>query len=179
MRATTYSIAKLFNSDQIKIINETIKKNIIQADDRPNNKAIKTSQVSFVKLYSIQKFIVPLIDFILTSNNNHFGFDLFQLAASKIINYNNYKIDEEYTWHIDAALSSPVRDIKLTCLLNCSEEKYEGGNLYLFRDGDVKVENFDPGCAIIFPSFTNHKVEKITSGSRSTLSIWMEGPKFR
>jgi len=72
-----------------------------------------------------------------------------------------------------------VRDIKLTCLLNLSEEKYEGGDLFLFKDKEVKVEKFVPGSAVVFPSFINHKVNKIISGSRSTLSIWMWGPKFR
>ena len=47
------------------------------------------------------------------------------------------------------------------------------------KDGEVKIENFNPGSAVIFPSFTNHKVEKITSGSRATLALWMDGPKFR
>ena len=28
-------------------------------------------------------------------------------------------------------------------------------------------------------SFTNHKVEKVISGTRATLAIWMNGPKFR
>ena len=36
-----------------------------------------------------------------------------------------------------------------------------------------------PGSAIIFPSFINHKVNKITSGKRHTLAIWLSGPKFR
>ena len=66
-----------------------------------------------------------------------------------------------------------------TCLLNCSEEPYEGGDLCLFRDKEIKIENFNPGTAIVFPSFINHKVEKITSGSRASLAIWMNGPKFR
>ena len=83
------------------------------------------------------------------------------------------------SWHIDADMMSPIRDVKLTCLLNLSEEKYDGGDLFLFRDQEIKVEKFNPGCAVIFPSFTNHKVSKITSGKRSTLAIWMWGPKFR
>ena len=95
------------------------------------------------------------------------------------LNFNTYQPNEEYTWHIDASMHSAVRDIKLTCLLNCSEEEYQGGDLYLFKDGEVKIENFNPGSAVIFPSFTNHKVEKITSGSRATLALWMDGPKFR
>ena len=96
-----------------------------------------------------------------------------------MLNFITYQPNEEYTWHIDASMHSAVRDIKLTCLLNCSEEEYQGGDLYLFRDGEVKIENFNPGSAVIFPSFTNHKVEKITSGSRATLALWMDGPKFR
>ena len=43
----------------------------------------------------------------------------------------------------------------------------------------ICTEFNNPGSAIIFPSFTNHKVNKIISGSRNTLAIWMSGPKFR
>ena len=130
-------------------------------------------------LLPLQNLIGPFIDFCMSANNFYYGFDLFPLTSSKILNYNTYKKDEEYTWHIDASMQSPIRDIKLTCLLNCSEENYEGGDLYIFRDKEVKVEKFNPGSAVVFPSFLNHKVEKITSGSRATLAIWMYGPKFR
>ena len=102
-----------------------------------------------------------------------------QNEPTEILNYNLYNKDEEYTWHIDADFKSTIRDIKLTCLLNLSEEKYEGGDLFLFRDKEIKVEKFDPGCAVIFPSFLSHKVSKIISGKRATLAIWMWGPKFR
>lgn len=179
MRETSYVLAKLFNLEQIKILNETIKKNLIKGNDKPSSEAIKTSQVKFVRLFSIQKYIMPFIDFIVSSNTSYFGYDLFQLPASKILNYNTYNEGEEYTWHIDAAFKSTIRDIKLTCLLNCSEENYTGGDLSLFRDGEVKIDKFEPGSAIIFPSFTNHKVDRITSGSRATLAIWVDGPKFR
>ena len=54
-----------------------------------------------------------------------------------------------------------------------------GGDLFLFRDKEVKIEKFDPGSAVVFPSFINYRVSKITSGKRATLAIWMWGPKFR
>ena len=179
MREAGYVTAQIFNKEQLKLLNETIQKNLVKGTDNPNRKAIKTSQVKFVRLLSIQKLIFPLMDFIMTTNSHHYGFDLFQSAPSKVLNFNTYQPNEEYTWHIDASMHSAVRDIKLTCLLNCSEEEYQGGDLFLFRDGEVKIENFNPGSAVIFPSFTNHKVEKITSGSRATLALWMDGPKFR
>ena len=113
-------------------------------------------------------------------NNLNFGFDLHQLTSQKILNYNTYTEGEEYSWHIDASSKSPVSDIKLTCLLNLSEEKYEGGELILFKGEEVLCKEFnEPGSAVVFPSFTNHKVNKLISGTRSTLALWMSGPKFR
>ena len=179
MRSNICAVTKLFNIEQIKKINEKINLSLIESKDNPSNKAIKTSQVKFIKLFSIQNLIMPFIDFCHSANNEYYGFDLFSLTSNKILNYNTYNIGEEYSWHIDADMKSPIRDVKLTCLLNLSEEKYDGGDLFLFRDKEVKVDRFDPGSAVIFPSFTNHRVSKITSGKRATLAIWMWGPKFR
>ena len=179
MRDTLYNTAPLFNIDHIKKLNKTISDHFVPGSDKPNTDAIKTSQVKFVNLGAIQHLISPFLDFIIHSNTYYYGFDIFQLTGSKKLNYNTYQKDEEYTWHMDATVRSPIRDIKLTCLLNCSENDYKGGDLFLFRDKDVKVENFGPGSAVVFPSFISHKVEKITSGSRNTLAIWMNGPKFR
>lgn len=179
MRSNICAVTKLFNLDQIKRINEKINLSLIESKDNPSDKAIKTSQVKFVKLLSIQNLIMPFIDFCYSANNEYYGFDLFSLTSNKILNYNTYNIGEEYSWHIDADMKSPIRDVKLTCLLNLSEEKYNGGDLFLFRDKEIKVERFDPGSAVIFPSFTNHRVSKIISGKRATLAIWMWGPKFR
>ena len=179
MRDTLYNTAPLFNIDHIKKLNKTISEHFVQGSDKPNTDAIKTSQVKFVNLGAIQHLISPFLDFIIHSNTYYYGFDIFQLTGSKKLNYNTYQKDEEYTWHMDATVRSPIRDIKLTCLLNCSDNDYKGGDLFLFRDKDVKVENFGPGSAVVFPSFISHKVEKIISGSRATLAVWMNGPKFR
>ena len=105
---------------------------------------------------------------------------LIDQIDKSLINYNTYVQGEEYSWHIDASSKSPVSDIKLTCLLNLSEENYEGGELILFKGKEVQCKEFNlPGSAIVFPSFTNHKVNKLLSGKRHTLAIWMTGPKFR
>tara|TARA_A100001011_G_scaffold39187_1_gene37017 strand:- start:1556 stop:2101 length:546 start_codon:yes stop_codon:yes gene_type:complete len=181
MRETTYSYAKnIFNSDQIKEINNVIKDNFIEGKDLLATGAQKSSDVKFLRLGPVQKYLFPFIDYCFTANINSFGFDLHQLTSQKILNYNSYTKGSEYSWHIDAVSRSPVRDIKLTALLNLSEEKYEGGELVLFKGEEVTCKEFDmPGSAVIFPSFTNHKVNKIISGSRHTLAIWMSGPKFR
>ena len=64
--------------------------------------------------------------------------------------------------------------------MNLSEESYEEGKLVLFRGNEIICNEFNmPGSAIIFPAFTNHKVNKIISGKRHTFAIWMCGLKFR
>lgn len=182
MRATTYSFAKnLFNFEQIKEINSVIKENlIIDLKDLPAIDAKKSAEVKFLKLGMIQRHIISFIDYCHTSNVSNYGFDLFQLTSQKILHYNSYIKESEYTWHIDASSSSPISDIKLTCLLNLSEEKCEGGELVLFKGDEVICNEFnEPGSAVVFPSFTNHKVNKLISGKRCTLALWMSGPKFR
>ena len=182
MRETTYSFAKyLLNKSQISELNKLINENLTDnTHDRLAIGAIKNSQVKFTRLGVVHNYLVPFIDFCLTVNNTNFGFDLHQLTSHKIINYNTYKEGEEYSWHIDASSKSPVSDIKLTCLLNLSEEKYNGGELILFKGKEIECKEFNlPGSAVVFPSFTNHKVNKLISGSRNTLAIWMTGPKFR
>ena len=118
MRTNICTVLKLFNPDQVKNINEKINNSLIKSGDNPSEKAIKTSQVKFVRMLSIQSLIMPFIDFCYTVNSEHYGFDLFSLTSNKILNYNTYDVGEEYSWHIDADMKSPIRDVKLTCLLN-------------------------------------------------------------
>ena len=180
MRAANYSSMNIFNQDQIKEINNVIKANFVEGKDDFASESHKTSDVKFIYYGKIQSYILPFIDFCLTANNNFFSFDLHPLTSLKKLNYNSYEVGTEYSWHIDAVPRDPVRDIKLTALLNLSEEPYEGGDLFLFRAKEIICNEFNqPGSAIIFPSFVNHKVNKIISGRRHTLAIWLSGPKFR
>ena len=180
MRETPYSFAKIFNKDQVKELNRAIRDNFEEGNDGYAAGAQKTSEVKFVRYGKLSKYLGLFLDFCYTSNINHFGFDLHPITSQKRLNYNIYEKGTEYSWHIDAVSKNPVRDIKLTALLNLSEESYEGGELMLFKTWEIHCKEFnEPGSAIIFPSFTNHKVNKITLGSRSTLALWMSGPKFR
>ena len=180
MRAANYSSMNIFDKDQVKEINKVIKENFIDGKDDAAAESHKTSNVKFVSLGKIQKLISPFLDFCFTANNNFYSFDLHPLTSLKKLNYNSYDEGTEYNWHIDAVPRDPVRDIKLTALLNLSEENYQGGELVLFRGNEFICKEFNiPGSAVIFPAFTNHKVNKIISGKRHTLAIWMSGPKFR
>jgi|TARA_B100001778_G_C18323456_1_gene509738 Rps23 Pro-64 3,4-dihydroxylase Tpa1-like proline 4-hydroxylase len=181
MRKTLFTHGQVYNLDQVKELNKLIKKNFITtAMDKPAQQSVKTSEIKFVKLGSVGSLLNPFIQFCISANVNAFGFDLFPLNADKILNLNIYNKGTEYNWHTDGEPNNPIRDIKLTCLLNLSEDDYEGGNLKLFDGKEIDIENFNkPGSAVIFPSFINHKVTKLIKGERYTLAIWWYGPKFK
>ena len=88
-----------------------------------------------------------------------------------------YGINNEYGWHIDANKAEAYTDIKLTCLLNLSEEKYEGGE---FKSVNTKEENkFNSGMGLVINSLVAHKVTPITKGKRRTLVYFATGPSWR
>ena len=182
MRKSIFAVSKsLYNQEEIKQLNEQInQKKELKNFDSPAKSALKTSELEFVRFGSIAQILNKFISYCYSANNANYGFDLFPVTGDKIFNYNIYTSGTEYSWHIDAESNNPVRDVKLTAMINCSDEPYEGGELVLFKGVEVKCPDFEiPGSVIIFPSFTNHKVNKVTSGVRKTLALWMWGPKFR
>jgi predicted 2-oxoglutarate/Fe(II)-dependent dioxygenase YbiX len=171
---------KFINIEEIKKINNIIKKNgnSIIKDNAAEN-VIKTADVSFIQYKFLKTQLQTLIDCIYNSNQSHFGYDLYNIHDSNFFNVNHYKVNKDvgYDWHKDSS-QDYASDIKLTVLLNLSEKKYEGGDLYL--DGTGKIIYFnEPGDVFIFKSFLLHKVDKILSGERTTLSIWVKGPCFK
>ena len=181
MRKTLFTHGQVYNLEQVKELNKIIKKNLIaNSKDRPAEESVKTSEVKFIKLGIIGNLLNPFIQFCHSANVNAFGFDLFSLNSDKTLNYNIYKKNTEYGWHTDGEPSNPIRDIKLTCLLNLSEGDYQGGSLKLFDGKEFDIDAFNkPGSAVVFPSFINHSVTKLISGERYSLAIWWYGPKFK
>ena len=55
---------------------------------------------------------------------------------------------------------------------------YEGGNLEIMNSRDPQAMPRDRGVIIMFPSFTLHRVTKVTRGVRRSLVGWIGGPPF-
>ena len=91
-----------------------------------------------------------------------------------------------YTWHTDAsdkpyANSGMIRKISFSIILNTD---YIGGN-FEFELGSPHEKNRNEvltpklGCAIVFPSFTFHRVTPVTEGTRYSLVGWICGKPYR
>ena len=139
MRKSVYAVSKnLYNQDEIKQLNDQInQKKELKNFDSPAKSALKTSEIEFVRFASIAQILNKFISYCYSANNANFGFDLFPVTGDKIFNYNIYNPDTEYSWHIDAESNNPIRDVKLTAMINCSDQPYEGGELVLFKGVEV------------------------------------------
>lgn len=112
-------------------------------------------------------------------NERYFGFKLFD-RNPETINVNNYTVGKQYPLHKDSADSGTLHDLKLTAILNISNDSYTGGEFDLFLGDFYEILDIsNPGTLLVFPSFTYHRVRPVLSGKRTTLSVWMDGPNFR
>ena len=146
-----------------------------------NKKGISKKQTKTLKMSweKIKPFVKNLEDTIVHDNESNFGYNLFPVNNLNKVLLNIYSSQDKgnYDWHEDGAESDLI-DCKLTALVNLSES-YEGGDLWIFQGGPQKVKAFKPGTLLLLKSSISHKVEPVTKGVRKTLTMFLQGPKFR
>jgi hypothetical protein len=178
---------KCFTLDQVKIINKQIQKNVVGEEPessvaQPIN-GMKTGTFTHVHCASLMELIHPWLYNIQLINKDIFGYDVYWHFHLDTLQYNVYGVGGKYGWHIDAGIEShtgPViaSDIKLTCLLNLSEEPYEGGEFHTINDSG-EIHEFTPGMGLIMNSLIAHQVTPVTKGERITLTYWATGPAWK
>jgi PKHD-type hydroxylase len=85
-----------------------------------------------------------------------------------------YSLNDHFNWHTDTG-GRQCANRQLSVSIALSElDEYSGGELD-FKDLDTATLPFAAGNAIVFPSDTEHRVKKITSGTRRSLVAFMNG----
>lgn len=115
----------------------------------------------------------------------------FDIVGYDSIQYTVYNGDDEgkYDWHMDTVIgeipddmkNSLTRKLSIVMLLSDPEKDFVGGH-FQYHMGTESVPmtvNMKKGMIIAFPSFISHRVTPVTFGTRKSLVIWVEGPKFR
>jgi len=138
----------------------------------------RVTTISWIPPKKLPHLYDTLDTFIGKANRNHFGFDDIRITESA--QYTEYPTGGFYGWHMDTDIvghhQPPVRKISMTLLLNDPSE-FEGGDLEIMSPG--KFAELKQGHAIIFASFLNHRVNKVTRGIRQSLVVWFGGKPFR
>lgn len=136
------------------------------------------------------------------ANRENFLYDL-NFIDGETIQFTKYDVGEYYGWHCDASLPSFYKPIsvgnstqnlvgdflstntemvrKLSFVLQLSDpDDYEGGNLQLLdENGKSYFAPRQKGTMILFDSRTQHRVLKVTKGTRKSLVGWVVGPRWK
>lgn len=166
------------DEEQIKSVNNYLEQNIEGADKLGTDyKNSKSYNCNLEEDHFLNSKICSTVH---QSNNTNFGYDLYDLPIT-YVNLNHYSGDKnDYDWHIDCNPYGHKNDLKLTFIINISLSEYTGGELLLSPGKTINIPELDvPGNAILFPGFTSHKVTPVTSGKRTSLSVWFHGPGFK
>lgn len=112
--------------------------------------------------------------------NLAFGLDVWGIAEH--LQVAEYAEGGHYCWHKDSGISPaeaprPPRKVSFTVQLSHPDE-YEGGDLEFLLDSFYKAPR-ERGSVVLFPSYTPHRVDFVTSGVRRSLTGWACGPDFR
>tara|TARA_R110002020_G_scaffold209252_1_gene415227 strand:+ start:206 stop:745 length:540 start_codon:yes stop_codon:yes gene_type:complete len=170
---------KPLSLQNIKAINKKIKTDSIVRKDNSAS-STKTSKVKFIKYRTIKPYLENCIEDCYKINSQVFGYNLHYLNDDYVCCYNIYSKGSEYNWHIDS-VRKDEEDVKFTILINLSEKKYTGGELqyWITEKPNTITELNQSGDMLMLRSFFLHKVTPITSGERTTLSLFLTGPKLQ
>lgn len=173
-----YFFEDFLDESQIKYVNETYWNKRIKPDEEGTEwKNVNSWNIDTI----INCEVMNKINWnVFIQNEKHFGYDLYPRGVNNG-NLNYYTDDKnDYDWHQDAAPYNHKDDMKITFLVNISTKKYVGGKLQLFPGYLLETPELDkPGNAIMFPSFTPHKVTPVIEGERISFSTWFSGPGFK
>ena len=167
-----------FTHEQVKEINKEIRKNIFQKE--PLVKAASATKVGnffHIPCLPLPELLHSWLKQCQVINTKAFGYDIFWNFSVESFNYNVYDKSGEYDWHTDVTKNKEC-DIKLTCLLNLSEETYEGGEFRTIGKPNENIK-FTSGMGLIINPLIAHKVTSVTKGERITLTYWGVGPSWR
>ena len=138
------------------------------------------------------------------ANRENFLYDIRNIDGENI-QFTRYGEGEFYSWHNDAGLATHykpasvgnrgsddqiVQDFvnencelirKLSVVVQLSHpDEYEGGNLQILDEsGKSYIAPRKRGSIIIFDSRSQHRVLKVTKGTRRSLVSWVVGPRWK
>lgn len=141
---------------------------------------VRISNTSWIDLQEDSEWLYDKVaDIINRLNFQYYKFDLTGLYEH--MQFTIYEGNElgHYDWHLDSGGNTHTPR-KLSFVLQLSDPNdYEGGELQIMTSVNPLTVRKEKGFAVVFPSFTLHRVTPVTKGIRKTLVIWITGPTFR
>ena len=142
------------------------------------NSGHRRSQISWIQDDDLKNILWKYAQ---EANRRCWGIDVENCADLQYTVYDS-AYEGKYDDHHDIDWNNGIafhRKISMTIQLSDPED-YEGGDFEFVQcDSPDKDELRQKGSVLVFPSYVEHRVTKVTSGTRRSLVAWFEGPKWR
>jgi len=96
--------------------------------------------------------------------------------------FSKYQTGDFLAQHHDLSMPDVSHHQKLTCIVLLNE-KFNGGDFCITLQNRYGKEphkvKFKEGDVLIFPSWVQHFVTPIKSGTRKSMTTWIMGPRYR
>ncbi|MFN6254417.1 MAG: 2OG-Fe(II) oxygenase [Acetobacteraceae bacterium] len=104
----------------------------------------------------------------------------FDITDHEAVQFAHYGVGQHYDWHVDNfPLAGLPTDRKVTVIcLMADPSEFEAGELQLRLYSEYTAP-LVKGSIIAFPSILEHRVVPVTSGLRTSATMWLSGPRFR
>jgi len=163
-----------------KIIEEGKKQNLTTAAIGSDNYNLeyRDSKISIFTDTTELYWLYEKVSYITSDlNKQFFNFDLF--GFSEPFQFTEYNAPSgKYDAHMDSFYKGNIRKLSI-CVQLTDPSEYEGGELELLFDTFPTSLDKTQGCLYAFPSYTVHRVNTVTKGTRHSLVAWATGKPFR
>lgn len=119
-----------------------------------------------------------VLDEVIERSNKQYGFDVTGLTDTPAIV--RYDEGSFFGWHHDQYSGRDGVHRKFSIITILSDpDSYEGGTLEFFDHGLSPILRPKQGLVVVFPSWMQHRVTKVTKGTRYSAVAFVGGPQFR
>jgi PKHD-type hydroxylase len=140
------------------------------------DESIRHSSNSWLNNNLENAWIFERLGEVISQANETYQFDISHFGEA--MQFTCYKESNFYKWHIDSG-DGVMSLRKLSAVVMLTDPRfYEGGELQIFSSRHEKLPN-ELGTVIVFPSFKEHRVTPVKSGTRYSLVSWISGPPLR
>lgn len=176
----------LFSDDELNKILDVVRLNDMQDSTIVDGEfdSTRQSKVNFHKRNENTSWIFDKMNYIIDrTNSEYYKFDLWGYDYFQYSEYNSND-SGHYDWHQDISFNKVEhlsRKLSLVLLLNGPTTDFSGGDfeVHFGNNNHGSPIHFQKGGVVLFPSFINHRVSPVTSGTRKSIVTWVTGPKFK
>ena len=180
----------VFTEHEIDYINNYLKAfppekgRVGEAGEGVTKESVRVADVRWIDYRNCRWIYAKIWSAVQSANESCWDFDIMPSTPGlgNNVQYTQYTANSggHYDWHMDMGTATQwLRKLTFTIQMSKPSE-YEGGELWISTSTKHTFKaKKRKGSMTIFPSFLQHRVGRVTKGTRLSMVGWIGGPRWR